>query len=71
MADIIPFPRSPEPAGGDGEGPTEIVVRVVFERPDEPPVEREAEPEPEPPPQAKGGWIWFWLGALLGLGLGG
>jgi hypothetical protein len=36
MADIIPFPKAPEPTDGDGEGPTEIVVRVVFEWPDEP-----------------------------------
>jgi len=44
MADIIPFPKAPEPTDGDGEGPTEIVVRVVFEWPDEPPEEPEDEP---------------------------
>ncbi|MCG6940192.1 MAG: hypothetical protein LJE69_02950 [Thiohalocapsa sp.] len=71
MADIIPFPRSPEPTDGDGEGPTEIVVRLVFEMPEAPPAEPEDEQVEDPPQKAKGGWVWFWLGALLGLGLGG
>ena len=66
MADIIQFPKAQEPTDGDGEGPTEIVVRVVFEWPDEP-EEPEDAPDPEPPPKARGGWGWFWLGALLGL----
>ena len=66
MAEIIQFPKAPETTDGDGEGPTEIVVRVVFEWPDEP-EEPEDAPDPEPPPKAKGGWIWFCLGALLGL----
>ena len=71
MVDIIQFPHPPEPANGGGDGPTEIVVRVVFEMPEMPPEEPEDEPDPEPPEKAKGGWGWFWLGALLGLGLGG
>ncbi len=73
MADIIQFPRPPQPADGDGEGPTEIVVRIVFESSEEPPDEPEADEEPdeEPPAKPKVGWGWFWLGALFGLGLGG
>ncbi len=71
MADIIQFPRPPQPADGDGEGPTEIVVRIVFESSEEPPDEPEDEPDEEPPAKPKVGWGWFWLGALFGLGLGG
>ena len=71
MADIIQFPRPPQPTDGDGEGPTEIVVRIVFESSGEPPDEPEDEPDEEPPTKTKVGWGWFWLGALFGLGLGG
>ncbi|MGB5736228.1 MAG: hypothetical protein WBM40_17460 [Thiohalocapsa sp.] len=71
MATIIQFPRPPQPADGDGEGPTEIVVRIVFESSEEPPDEPEDEPDEEPPAKPKVGWGWFWLGALFGLGLGG
>jgi len=71
MADILQFPHPPKPANGDGDGPTEIVVRVVFEMPEGPSDETDDEPDPEPPEKTKGGWGWFWLGALLGLGLGG
>jgi hypothetical protein len=47
---------------GDGGGPTEIVVRVVFEEPEAP------EPEPEPQkssdfwPAVGGFLLGFWLG---------
>ena len=71
MADIIQFPRPPQPTDGDGAGPTEIVVRIVFESSAEPPHEPEDEPDEEPPAKTKVGWGWFWLGALFGLGLGG
>jgi hypothetical protein len=71
MADIIQFPRAPEPTEGDGEGPTEIVVRIVLEIPEKPPDASEEEQEEAPPQKSKGGWGWFWLGALLGVGLGG
>ena len=70
MGDIIQFPRAPEPSDGDGEGPTEIVVRIVFESSEELPDEPEDEPDEEPA-KTKVGWGWFWLGALFGLGLGG
>jgi hypothetical protein len=71
MADIIQFPKAPEPADGDDEGPSDIVVRIVLAMPEEPPDEPDDEPEPEPPQKTKAGWGWFWLGALFGLGLGG
>ena len=75
MADIIQFPRPPQPTDGDGEGPTEIVVRLVFESGDDAraddAVAAEDESDEEPPAKSKVGWGWFWLGALLGLGLGG
>ena len=48
MADIIQFPRPPQPTDGDGAGPTEIVVRIVFASSEEPPDEPEDEPEEEP-----------------------
>jgi hypothetical protein len=71
MADTIQFPRPPEPADGDAEGPTEVVVRIVLEMPEAPAEELEGEPDDqEPPEKSKVGWGWFWLGALLGLGLG-
>jgi hypothetical protein len=71
-ADIIQLPQAPEPADSDGDGPTEVVVRIVLELTAEQPDEPEDEPEDlEPSETAKGGWIWFWVSALLGLAGGG